>query len=87
MARRVCLSLAGVKQFAVEQFATRNEVVGEVASIAAHCSLGAVTTLRSLGSVAPGGLLALDDLAVSKCLGTSIMACRLSTGVVKKGSC
>ena len=55
---------------------------GEVVSIVIDCSLGVVTILRSLGSVAPVDLLVLDDLTVSKCLCTSIMARRLGTDSV-----
>ena len=42
-------------------------------SISARCSCGVITTLRSHGLVAPDGLLFLDDLAVSKCMGTSVI--------------
>ena len=55
---------------------------GEVVSIVIDCSLGVVAILRSLGSVAPIDLLVLDDLTVSKCLCTSIMARRLGTDSV-----
>ena len=77
------ISLASGRRSPSSFVVDENCVCGEVPSIAIDCSLGVVTVLRSLGSVAPVGLLLLDDLNTSKCLCTSIMTCRLSTGLVK----